>query len=236
MLQVGHGPARQRSPIPIERITGFWSVGPDGTIDRRSSLALGAPDADARLAFGKPGTYIVALETNGALSDLPALRFNDYLAAEGLTAAIERRRSQGAESRAGRELYSRRAKAVVAIAPDGANPSSSSSVTTPVGLSLEIVPDSDPSNLEPGDPLGVHVLYNGAPLAGALVKLTDLAADDRPFATAVTDNDGGAPFTVPRAGAWLLNVVWSEPLAPNRKAEFLTTFSSLAFAVWADAR
>ena len=73
------------------------------------------------------------------------------------------------------------------------------------------------------------MLYQGRPLAGALVKLNDLAADAQPVETHRTDASGRATFKARRSGEWQLNVVWSEPLANSRSADFMTTFSSLSF-------
>jgi uncharacterized GH25 family protein len=66
-------------------------------------------------------------------------------------------------------------------------------------------------------------------LPGALVKLTDLANDEKPAATAVTDRHGRAAFRMPSTGRWLVNVVWSKPIVGHRWAEYDTTFSSLTF-------
>ena len=92
-LQVGHGPFRQRSPLQLGRITRFEAVTPGGAaVDLRSNLHLGRPTDDGELQFREPGTYLVVLETdNRAQSHLPAIRFNDYLRAEGLTAVLEQR-------------------------------------------------------------------------------------------------------------------------------------------------
>src|SRR5579863_9297404 len=46
-LQVGHGPYRQRSPIPISRITRFEAIRPDGVaIDLRGDLHVGGSADD----------------------------------------------------------------------------------------------------------------------------------------------------------------------------------------------
>src|SRR3982074_831129 len=46
-LLVGHGPFRQRSPIPLRRITRFEAIAPDGTaIDLRGNLNLGGSTED----------------------------------------------------------------------------------------------------------------------------------------------------------------------------------------------
>ncbi len=78
--------------------------------------------------------------------------------------------------------------------------------------------------------LPVRVLYHGRPLAGALVKITDLGADAKPAAKRRTDANGRAAFVIPRGGQWQMNVVWAAPLRSDRRADFNTTFSSLTFA------
>jgi hypothetical protein len=214
-LQVGHGPYRQRSPIPPSRITRFGAAGP--------------ADADLRLdglRFQRPGLYVLALETDDrAQSHLPAIRFNDYLAAEGLTPAIEARRRDGRTDRDGSEAYCRCAKAILHVGSEGEG----DSATRPVGLALEIVPERDPYARPHAAALPVRVLYHGAPLAGALVKLTDLGHDEQPVEAHRTDAEGRAAFAWPDHGAWLLNVIWTEALPPSAETDFATTFSSLSF-------
>jgi len=64
-LQVGHGPFRQRSQLPLRRITRLAAVAPDGTrIDLHDSFNLGAATEDGELTFPAPGTYAVVLETD----------------------------------------------------------------------------------------------------------------------------------------------------------------------------
>ncbi len=226
-IQVGHGPARQRSPIPQERVTAFQSIGPRENADRRSDLHVGQPASDAELGFARPGTYVIAFASNNAISNLPALRYNDYAKAEGLTEALRQRDAAGTTESPGRELYSRRAKALVQVGAPGRVPQPQ--VTNPVGLSLEIVPERNPYSPSGGDSLPVRVLYDGRPLAGALVKLNDLASDAKPVEMHLTDAAGRAVFGLRRQGDWQMNVVWSRPLRTTRLADFVTTFSSLTF-------
>ena len=75
----------------------------------------------------------------------------------------------------------------------------------------------------------MRVLYERHPLAGALIKLTDLAHDAEPFESHVTDAEGRAEFTLPEKGAWLLNVVWTTPKPAGENTDFETVFSSLSF-------
>lgn len=226
-LQVGHGDQRQRSPIRIGRISRFTASGPDGEVDLLPRLHPGEPASDGDIALPRPGTYVLALETDRrAESHLPADRYNDYLRAEGLTPALELRERTGRKGVDGSESYGRVAKALVQV---GADPGPQAQVARPLGLELEIVTEANPYALPRPGSLPVRVYYRGQPLAGATVKLTDLDHDAAPLATRLTDGQGRASFAMPSAGSWQLNVVWTRPLPASSSTEFETVFSSLSF-------
>lgn len=228
-LQVGHGPDRQRSAIPLSRVTRFEATGPQGpAADIRGRLHLGQENADGGFAPAQAGTHVLALETDHrAESHLSADRFNAYLFDEGLTPALAWREHAGRSGADGSERYGRVAKALVQAGP--AADGSPDHALRPSGLTLEIVPETDP--YQPSRPLSLpfRVFYKGAPLAGALVKLTDLDDDARPRETRTTDSEGRVVFEVPRIGPWQLNVVWTRLLPADQESEFETTFSSLTF-------
>jgi len=228
-LQVGHGPSRQRSPIPTRRITQFRAIAPDGaTTDLLQRLELGQPSKDGDFQFHEPGTHILILQTDDrAQTHLPAIRFNDYLKAEGLTPAVEQRARLHRMDSDGSERYSRCAKSIVQVGPRNAQ--SQDQISKPVGLPLEIVPETNPYRASQSATLTVRVFYEGHPLAGALVKLTDLRQDASPFEMHLTDRDARATFTMPRFGTWLLNVIWTKPLPSSDETDFETVFSSLSF-------
>jgi uncharacterized GH25 family protein len=228
-LEVGHGPLRQRSPIPMRRIERLDAIAPDGsTLDMRSRLHLGDDQGDGDAAFGKEGAYVLVLQTDDrAESHLPAIRFNDYLRAEGLTPALafrERTRRMDAE---GSERYRRIAKAIVQVGGELAD----AEITKALGLPLEIVPERNPCATPRAATLPIRVDYEQRPLAGALVKLTDLSNDAEPFETHVTDAEGHAEFALPAKGAWLLNVIWTKAKPAGGDTEFETVFSSLSFGL-----
>jgi uncharacterized GH25 family protein len=102
-------------------------------------------------------------------------------------------------------------------------------VTEPVGLQLEIVPEVNPYQKPQPATLPVRVFFEGQPLPGALVKLTDLREDASPYETQLTDRNGRAIFEMPQTGSWLLNVIWTKPLSSAEKTDFETVFSSLSF-------
>jgi uncharacterized GH25 family protein len=225
---VGHAEARQRWGVATKRITRFDDIHAGKAMDRRGELDLSAGSDDARLRFDGAGTHVLAMVSDDAFSELPPIRFNDFVAVEGLTKVAEYRVARGLGEKPGRERYSRRAKALVRVGPaDTAK--ADLAVTRPVGFDLEIVPLHDPYTVARTATLPVQVLHRGKPLAGALVKLTNLDFDAQPVAVQRTDAGGRASFQVPRQGKWLLNTIWSVPVAGDPKADFETIFSSLTF-------
>jgi uncharacterized GH25 family protein len=219
-LEVGHGPYRQLSPIPPSRINRFEALAPSGA----------QQDLKARpeIELGEPGTYVVVLETdNHAESHLPAIRFNDYLQSEGLTPALEERKRTRRMDADGSESYSRRAKTLVHVGP--ADAAVMRQVTQPLGLTLEIVPEVSPYTEPRPATFPVRVLFEGRPLRGATIKLTQLEHDEVPFETHLTDPAGRAVFSMPTRGGWLLNVVWTWVLPKSSATDFETVFCSLTF-------
>lgn len=227
-LQVGHAQFRQRWNVPAARIGFVKSFGPKHIqIDETGDVKPSDGISDGSLNFAVEGTYVVAMQTSFAQSELPAIRFNDYLKVEGLTPAIDYRRLSGTAGDPGRERYSRRAKSLIQVGSPAAG--SQPQVTRQIGLALELVPERNPYELKPGDPLPMRVYWNRKPLAGALVKLTNLDFDAVPTETHLTDAAGRAMFTMPPRGSWQFNVIWTKVLTGDPAADFETTFSSLTF-------
>jgi uncharacterized GH25 family protein len=226
-LQVGTGTERQRSQLPARRVLRFDATASGGeALDLRPALTLGGPTADGALSFARPGVYVVTLRSDAnAQSHQSAARFNAYAQEEGLTPALETRAERGLQAIDASERYSRQTKALVQVGDGGG---AQDAVTRPVGLTLEIVPEVSPYALPRPAALPVRVLYEGRPLAGALVKLTDLAHDAAPLEQHRTDGEGRAGFVMPTGGAWMMDVVWTKPLT-DEGVDFETVFSSLSF-------
>ena len=224
-FQVGHGASRQRWDAN-DRILFLYDFFPGLKRDLRGDLKTNSV-ADLVTSFKAPGLHVIGMQSSYAFSELPAIRFNDYAKAEGLALTLAARQRLGSSNMTGRERYSRRAKALIQVGEQAHT--NQSLATRPLGLKLEIVPERNPYALGAGRILPVYVLYNGHRLPGATVKLTSLEFDARPLAAAVTDRAGRASFRVPAVGEWLVNVIWSEPLNGDPKADFDTTFSSLTF-------
>ncbi len=185
----------------------------------------------ARFAQSDAGGAMLAFESGFTPIELPAAQFNAYLESEGLDGSLAARRRAGGAA-PGRERYRRAAKVWLAgHAVERA--------TSPVGLSLEIVPLSIPGSQAI---LRAQVLWKGHPLPGSLVKawraplgsggaVSDAATRD---STGVgwrgrTDPRGEVAVPVAQAGEWLLSVVHMEPCAERSEADWESTWASLTF-------
>ena len=217
----GHGSDREEWNVGIDRLVSVQRIGPDGV-----ALLKPTSSGSGRVKFAKAGTHVVAMVSSNAKSDLAAAKFNAYLREEGLTPAIETRERLGHSTRAGREVYSRRTKMLVKV---GRSASSQPHVTRPSGMTLEIVPERDPYAIRRGSPLPLRIYYQGRPLSGATVKLTNLDADAKPVARLLSDATGRVTITHPGPGNWQVNTIWTRPVAGNPAADFDTVFSSLTF-------
>ena len=226
VVEVGHGSFRQQWGADGGHLLALNDLANGGAVDVRPLFKSGGEMPHLTRTFRRQGLHIISLISTNAASDLPAIRFNDYVKAEGLTPAIDVRTRMGKMNSNGRELYSRRAKALVQVGRT--SPGDNALATRPIGLTLEIVPLRSPYALAADHILPVQILYEGRPLPGALVKLTSLEFDAKPLRIIRSDADGRAGFEVPPVGDWLINVIWTKPVSlPN--ADFVTTFSSLTF-------
>lgn len=225
-ILVGHGANRAPWGVASDRVLLLRDIGPEGMVDHLPAIRARTVAIIPAMRFKSPGTHIVVLQSGHAVSDLPAVRFNDYLKEEGLTSAMRLRSRSRTTASPGREIYSRRAKTLVQVGPVARF---QQYVTRPLGLILEIVPERNPYAPSATSAFPVKIMYEGKSLPGALVKLTNLKADQKPVAVRTSDKDGRAVFNLPKQGLWQINVVWTKPIRGHARADFDTTFSSLTF-------
>lgn len=226
-LYVGHGADRARWGVPNAHVVSFESLNETGTMDQKASLTLGSGNNDAVPVFTSTGTHMLTMTSKDSFSTLAAEKFNDYVATSGITPIADARREAGTENAEGRERYSRRAKAIVKVCE--ANMTDDLMAATPIGHTLEIIPMVDPTYMADGRGLPLRVLYNGEPVDGATLKITDLSSDEPLDMDVKTSANGTAIAPLPHRGKWLLTTIWSRPLTDDEKADFDTIFASLSF-------
>ena len=136
----------------------------------------------------------------------------------------ELRRRRGQSTAPGRERYSRSLKALVDVG------GGRTGADEPLGLPLELVAESNPYRLRPGEALAVQVLYRGAPLAGARVDAFALDGAS-PDVTAVSGADGRVRFLLPRSGGWAVATTHMVEAPVGSGADWESLWASLTFAI-----
>lgn len=142
---------------------------------------------------------------------------------------IAERARRGESGKPSRELFSRAAKALVQVGGQG-----SSGFDRPLGLALELVPEKNPCELGPGEELPVRLLWQGRPLAGALVVALPYSAPEAKRSIR-SDRDGRVRFREIGPGVWLLKAVQMMRVADDPSADWRSVWASLTFEVPAAA-
>lgn len=123
-----------------------------------------------------------------------------------------------------RETYVKLAKTFVRVG-EGA---SESAWGEPLGLTLEIVPASDPSRLKTGDSLSIRLLWQGKSLPDLSVGAA--AASPAKPVLVRTDAQGRATFELDRPGPWLLRATLIRP-SEARQGEWDSVFTTMTLEV-----
>lgn len=176
------------------------------------------------LAFDKPGAQLIVLDTRPFTITLPPDTFNAYLREEGLERVLAQRMAAGQDAQPGRERYRRHVKTLLRVGDR-----SDASCCVRAGQTLEIVPLADPQRLRPGGSLSLQVLFNGAPLEGALVKVWNQRGAQLNVLRTRTDAAGRSTTTLPWAGVWMASVVHMVPATDNQGWDWDSHWGNLTF-------
>jgi len=190
-----------------------------GWIDAQGERRMSAAGA---IRTGPAGPAWGVFRSNRAALTLDAPAFEAYLRDEGLEAVIDARGVRGESALHGREVYSRCAKTLLQV---GDTLRGSDFVSSPVGLTLELVPQNFGRAVSDEQPFQVRLLYQGKPLANALVKAFPRAGGR--VITARTDAQGLAVLPTMSGGIWLLNAVHMVRADPRLDADWESIWSSL---------
>lgn len=219
-LRVGQhfrGDPVPRDPALLQR---FALIGPDG-----ESPVPGVPGGEPAgfTIAGSAGLSLVTYASGRSPVDLDGAKFEVYLADEGLEAISALRAKRGQSAAPVREVFSRCAKAVLTVGGTGG-----AGYDRVLGLTLELVPELDPSGVPAGGELPVRLLYHGKPLAGALVTAI---SRDRPEAkvSGRTDRAGRVRLPLDHASEWLIKAVHMIPAAAGSGADWESFWASLTF-------
>jgi len=179
-------------------------------------------DGSDPAGFVRPtaGLAVVGYQSHPSVVDMPADKFNQYLAEEGLDAIVAERTRQHLTGSGARDLFTRCAKALLYTgAGRGAQ-------DRQLGFALELVAEKNP--YETNGEVPIRLTYENRPLTGALVvAINRLRPDDR--LTARTDVAGRVHFRFTPDGLWLVKAVHMVAAADKSKADWASYWASLTF-------
>lgn len=219
-LKVGQRLVGESVPRKADRIARFFAVGPAGEVEIGGADG-GEPAGTFRAE--QPGLMILGFRSNRASIELPAEQFELYLEEEGLGHIRELRRQKQQSGAPGREVYSRCAKSLIAV--DG---NADGDAGRTLGFTLEIIPEENPCRLRPGAKLGVRVVFNGKPLAGATIVAMCAGHTGEPQRVR-TGEEGRASFTLATPGLWMIHNVHMVEAPPDAGADWESFWGTLTF-------
>lgn len=206
-----------RDDALIER---FVVAGPEGTSDVRGADRTNPAGS---VTGAKDGIYVLGYRGKRRYVELAAEKFEAYLKEEGLDAISKLRAERKHTKKAGREVFSRCAKALLKVgegAKDGHD--------RRLGLTVEIVPETNPYLVAAGTECSFLLLRDGKPLADALVVARCRADADHPV-SARTDKDGRVRLKLGAAGEWLVKSVVMTEAPADVNADWESIWASLTF-------
>lgn len=209
-----------------ERVERFELIGPSAT------LALKGEEGADPAGVATPassGLHRIVYRGKRVSIELAAKDFESYLKEEGLEKISTLRAERGESDKPGREVYSRCAKALVAVGEVRAGESDQ-----PAGLPYEIVAIGNPMALDVtqagGATAKVRVLFEGKPRANALVKIMHCGGGT-PMVTTRTDDKGEATLPVTAAGRWVIASTEMIEAPKDSGADWESLWASLTFDV-----
>jgi uncharacterized GH25 family protein len=209
-------------PVPRDdrRIIRFALVAANGA---KPVDGLPATDPAGVAKIDEPGWNVVAYRSSRSPVKLEPAKFEQYLSEEGLDRILAIRKQRGDTDRPGNEVFSRCAKSLLGVPPIDKG------FDRIVGLTLELVAETNPTVAASRAGFRVRLLYEGKPLEGALVVALPQTQPDRKL-RARTGKDGRAALPLDR-GVWLVKAVHMIPAPPDTGAEWESLWASLTFEI-----
>ena len=232
--------AASENAIERARIIDLSSRGPGGrTPVDRATWTERDPRSTVRVTVAEPGTYVVGVEIGARTLALDGPAFDRYLADEGITPILDRRRATGRLGRRARESYAKAAKTLIAVT-DGAGHlapparAGESAALLASGYAAEIVPLVDPYTVGVGATVPVRALVGGRALAGWTIRAggtIGTSAAAIPTQILTTGHDGRADVRLTHDGHWFVAFVHMVDAPPGGPVDYVSRWATLTFGV-----
>lgn len=147
------------------------------------------------------GTAMVTFNSANSFLQLDSAKFNAYLQEDGLTGALDYRKTHNELDAASKEYYQRSVKTLLQVGDKKTRISHATS------LPLDIIPLSNPYALKNNDTLAVKLLFQKQPLVNQLVNTWQRVNGKTTRQQYHTDNKGVCSFVVATTGKWMVSTV-----------------------------
>jgi uncharacterized GH25 family protein len=207
-----------RDPSLLQELVVDAGSGPAPVVGRDGA------DPAGLLRIAANGMHVVGYLGKPTPVELPAAKFNEYLKDEGLETILAERTRLKTADKSARELFTRCAKTLVL-----AGPARRDQRDRRLGFPLELLFETNPYVLTPGNEFTFTLQYRGRPLRGALV--TAIRRQDGQRLSVRSDAAGRARFVLPTGGGWLVKSVHMTAAPANTDADWVSYWASLTFEV-----
>lgn len=219
-LRLGDHFRGQIVPRNHDHIRRFLIVGPRGAQD------MGGVDRmnpAGYVLIEERGLYTVGYLSTASFIELDGGKFESYLAEEGLDSILRLRAERGQSGNAGKESFVRNAKSWICVAASLAKDGD-----VELGFPFELAAELNPCRLRSSEELPLRLLFEGAPLADALV--TAIFKEDPSLRISRrTDAGGRARLRLPRPGIWMMRSVHMIPARAQTSADWESFWASVTF-------
>ncbi len=204
----------------------------NAVIDVSNKLSLAKGDS-LQIAFEEEGTQMIVFNSTNSFINLEAKKFNEYLVEDGLTNALNFRKSNNEDTIAGKEYYQRSVKTIVQCGRGYNN-----NCTQPTNLPLDIVPELNPYEVEliNGKIISYakrryRILFNKTPLPNALVKHWFTKPDGSKACKNLYTNNRGWVKIDRTKGANMISCVYMERYTKDSTANWQSYWTSVTFEI-----
>ncbi len=190
-----------------------------------TAQALATDSLPIEFTCKKAGTHLLAMRSNNSFIELEGDKFNDYLKEDGIENILAMREERGELSKTAREYYQRCAKALLQVGKK-----TDDTYATNCGMPLEIILLENPYALKVGDKLSFKILFEGKPLADAVVrswhKVDETKTNQGRYRT---NAQGIATIELNAKGLWMISLVKMIEYGDKSHADYQSFWGSLTF-------
>lgn len=171
------------------------------------------------------GTHMIVMQSDNALIELDAEKFNAYLKEDGLDEVLNQRTLTNTLDKPAKEYYQRNTKLLLKCGAIN-----DETYKQKVGFPLEIIPLTNPYAANQGDELQFRIFFEGNPHRFSLVKVWHKSEGRTFMQNVYSDKDGVITTRLSGKGAWMVSSV-KMTTSTNSSADWQSYWGSLVFGL-----